>query len=50
MTVVCNGEQALNMRLHYVYDRNQTVTYALQMLENIAKINLKVENNTIFID
>ena len=50
MTVVCHGEQALNMRLHYVYDRNQTVTYALQMLENIAKINLKVENNTIFID
>ncbi|MDD6507567.1 MAG: FecR domain-containing protein [Prevotellaceae bacterium] len=50
MTVVCHGEQALNMRLHYVYDRHQSVMESLQMLENIAKINLKVENNTIFID
>lgn len=50
MTVICHHEEHLNIRLHYVYNRNEDVGKAVKLLNKISKIKVNIKNNTIFVD
>lgn len=50
LNVVCHDTNNLNRRLHYVYDRRGSIEMSLATLRQLTKENIKVENNTIFVE
>ncbi len=50
LNVVCHDNNSLNRQLHYMYDRRASIEMSLSMLRQLTKVNIKVENNTIFVE
>lgn len=50
LSVVCHDERALDLQLHYMYDRNRSVEEAVKMLNSISKQRVTLQNNCILIE